>query len=764
MTGGQRLALAQLQLIASADPHAVEISEVTAPAQADGPLLVLLSLHIGDLPRAHGGLPLRDRESFRLGIDADFPFVRPETFMTHARFAGWPHVQWKRYLCLYQSATEWNPSDGMFGYLDRLWSWLKRGAVNQLDPDGLPLHPPAVYTGATGKLVVPVANTPAVAGDYWLGVASWTDHAHRIELVAWHEVENLPTEGRLAVAVLMGNPLPWEYPKTGAGLFAELDGRGLPADRLYRILQAATILTPEGEPLYFVLGSPMRGIAGGLRKQHLSVWSIDAKTVEYIRLSRGRAGDTDDIAEIRGRLAKLMMEDLGKAALTWCPVMEARPEVTVRRDHDSPVAIFRGKAVTLWGCGALGSYLAQFLCRAGVNRLVLWDRGTVNPGILVRQSFFANDVGRPKVEALRDQLIAIRPDVQVEIHNEDITDCLADAAADWTGGSDFVVDATAAAPVRQRLEMAWSQAARHRVPVAAVMIDQSARRAIVGVVNPDHSGATWDVFRKTKIELLRRRASLFADAFFPEKTEPVFQPEPGCSEPTFVGSAPDSAGLAALGLNLVATDLREGTSGATAHVFAQPSAAEKTPPAAVHFAFLPDMVSTSGDYQVRVSAPTLKEIKAFVAQNRRLRTRRVETGGLLWGEWDEAMRIVWVTDASGPPPDSQHSEERFICGVVGTKEEYEFRRVDSRAAVSYIGMWHTHPVSRPLPSEVDKEGMAEILTVGPAAPRSNLLLIIGRERGNDVMGNFLFERHGAIAGYALVSFGQSWRKLDERIL
>jgi len=102
------------------------------------------------------------------------------------------------------------------------------------------------------------------------------------------------------------------------------------------------------------------------------------------------------------------------------------------------------------------------LCRAGVRRFVLWDSAKVNPGILVRQSYYANDVGRPKVEALRDQLVAIRPDLEIELHNENITDCLADAAADWTGGSDYVLDATAATSVRQRLEIAWGQTKSRR--------------------------------------------------------------------------------------------------------------------------------------------------------------------------------------------------------------------------------------------------------------------------------------------------------------
>ena len=142
------------------------------------------------------------------------------------------------------------------------------------------------------------------------------------------------------------------------------------------------------------------------------------------------------------------------------------------------------------------------------------------------------------------------------------------------------------------------------------------------------------------------------------------------------------------------------------------------------YEFMPDVVVPAGEYELRIARPVLKEMKAWIAQNRRVRSRDVETGGLIWGEWDDAARVVWVTDASGPPPDSRHSAELFLCGHEGTIAENNARIRSTRSTVQYIGMWHTHPVSRPMPSRIDINGMAEILTAGPVPPRKNLLLIV----------------------------------------
>jgi integrative and conjugative element protein (TIGR02256 family) len=653
----------------------------------------------------------------------------------------------------------------MFGLLDRLEYWLRQGALNQLDPEGEPLHPPALYADLkVGKRFIPRANAPTFESDFWLGFARIVDHPNYVEITEWFDLNSIPTDTSCAMTLLFGSPLPWEYPKKVDELFRECERHGVAKEFLFKILKAGASLTPAGQPLYMILGAPMRGIAGGSRKQHLSIWAIEEKDLESIRLTIGKDYDSADLAKMREEFEELLIRVFGTMSISWCPVLEARPEVTVRRDEHSHVSFFRNKSISIWGCGALGSPIAIHLCRAGVRRLVLRDKGIVTPGVLVRQPYFKDDVCSPKVDALKTQLHQIRPELEVEALSSDIETLLTPEEI-WNDGTDLVIDATASDVVRRRLEIIWNSSSR--VPVASLMWDRTATRLITAVVNPEFSGGTWDVLRKAKLAILQDTSLIsYADSFFPaEISERPFQPEPGCSEPTFVGSAADSAALAAIGLNMIAEQMADlKVQSAISTLFEQPTTSENTsfPPSTVEF--VSDFVLLMADHQVRISPSAMKEIQVWVSQNRRIRNREVETGGLLWGEWDDATGVVWVTEASGPPPDSQHSAEHFVCGVVGTKEEHDARVRQTRRSVGYIGMWHTHPTSRPLPSDTDFAGMHNILTAGDLPPRKNLLLIFGRESGHDTVGAFLFRRLKGDATAAIHNLLEGRKRLPWNIL
>lgn len=78
--------------------------------------------------------------------------------------------------------------------------------------------------------------------------------------------------------------------------------------------------------------------------------------------------------------------------------------------------ILAGKKVGIAGAGGLGSNCAAALVRAGVGTLVIADFDSVAESNLDRQFYFADQVGRLKVEALRDNLERIDPGVRTEIH------------------------------------------------------------------------------------------------------------------------------------------------------------------------------------------------------------------------------------------------------------------------------------------------------------------------------------------------------------
>lgn len=77
--------------------------------------------------------------------------------------------------------------------------------------------------------------------------------------------------------------------------------------------------------------------------------------------------------------------------------------------------------VGIAGCGGLGSNAAVALVRAGVGRLILADHDVVEASNLNRQHYFQEDIGKKKVEALAAHLKAINPDVELILHDLELT-------------------------------------------------------------------------------------------------------------------------------------------------------------------------------------------------------------------------------------------------------------------------------------------------------------------------------------------------------
>lgn len=83
--------------------------------------------------------------------------------------------------------------------------------------------------------------------------------------------------------------------------------------------------------------------------------------------------------------------------------------------------ILEAATVGIAGAGGLGSNCAAHLVRAGVRHLVIADFDVVCASNLNRQFFFRDQIGRKKVDALRENLLRIDPDIQLEMHDVKIT-------------------------------------------------------------------------------------------------------------------------------------------------------------------------------------------------------------------------------------------------------------------------------------------------------------------------------------------------------
>jgi integrative and conjugative element protein (TIGR02256 family) len=538
--------------------------------------------------------------------------------------------------------------------------------------------------------------------------------------------------------------MPYEFPKKMGELFSELEGRGVSGSLLVAALRVAVLLNRETDPLFVVLGTPMRGIAGSTDKKfHLAAWYVDPAMVQGLRLGLLQFNPDPRLQQLGEEVEQIVWDWLHVADVNWCLVREDRPEIVIPRDRDSAMAWFKGKAVSIWGCGALGSHIAEFLARAGVRKLVLRDSAFVTPGIIARQLFSDGDIGKPKVTALSARLRAIRPSIEIE---EQIGNILTGplSTGDWTDATDVVIETTAAGTVMNKAE-AVRRRSHANCSFISMALGHMAQNAMILIAAADHSGGPLDIDRKLRQECYRRpELRAFSEEFWPsEPRTQVFQPEPGCSDPTFTGSCADVAMLAAAMLNLTAQELSVLGAPAVAHLLAQPAKPDSNLWIHKRFLWPADQVfdDLSSGYQVRLSATAWSEMKGWIAANDRTRGTQVETGGLLFGERSELLKIVWVDDLSGPPLDSSHSESGFVCGIQGTAELTREKATRTMGLVRFLGMWHTHPNGLPVPSATDMRGIEQLIQTTQTPRGSSLMLIVGGEASrNYSIASYLFDR------------------------
>ena len=735
---GQQSALRDLEAIAR-EGGALEIIDVAEPKEEDGFLLVELSLSFSGVPRSSDGIPLRQRERFCVLLPSDYPFSHPHVFVFHRRWAGWPHVQWTRHLCLYQAPeTEWNPSDGMFGFIERLYLWVKRAAVNQLDQTGAPLHPPVAYIrNSSTPLVVPYANTPTVTDEPWIGFGCARDGSDdRIDVTGWCGLDEAPAVGVVAATILLPETASFEFPSKVSDLLAMLEAQGVSRSALIKALGRSATINGKDTRLLVLIGTPARGIRGsGEYQQNLVAWLLEPTIANGLRLAFEQFSPAGELREIGRECEHLVLEWAEVAETNWCRVREARPEVTIRRDEESPLGWFRNKSVVVWGCGAIGGHVAEALARAGVSKLTLWDKSTVTPGVLVRQPFDDSDIGKNKAVATRDRLLRMDPRLAIEATGGDLLRIPIDQAS-WRDGVDIVINATASWPFAQYLEASRQLDRAQKPVIAAMALGHRAHRALLYIVRGDYSGATADLARKTKIEALRKgRLWPFVQDFWPKEPPASFQPEPGCSEPTFIGSQAEVMGLVGSMLSKLATELASSDpSPASSHLLTSAGVDAGDGERKDQDFFFDsdiDLTESVDGYSVRMAPQALAELRAWIRRSERLNGRLVETGGHLFGERNDAARVIWVSEVSGPPPDSKASPSGFMCGFEGVAESSEERSRFSRNSLKFVGMWHTHPNGSPKPSETDYRAMHDIVNDHSLSCPRSLLLVIGTSLQSD---------------------------------
>jgi hypothetical protein len=554
----QKRAIADLRAIAAENPESLEVI-TPKPTLTDTHALVTIRLPTKDLPAEPHGLQFHDQEEFIVRIPRSV-LVPPQVDVEHTRFVGHAHVLQGHRLCIYlDPAREWDPLGGMTAFLERLWTWLADAAAGRFNAATAMYH-------AVGGVLHRTPGTPTIVIREVIPEKAfqraYLRHrtAHRQDLTFAPQ----PTSGAAVPVLTLTSDLPFGAGVTLAQLLELIDhphsygpphhtGLGpTPARAVLISLATSAIRNTGGTEQYFVLAVPHP--SGG--PTHLLVGRLPIATSDELRQLVRNLGPTIDIDPT----------GVGKdIPIEWCNVSDERAEVTTRRDDQRPVNAFQGKSVHVWGCGGLGSWIAEFATRAGAAKISLCDPGTVSGGLLVRQDYVEADVGQDKAEALATRLRAISDRVEVIV----VPGALPDDIDNVLASTDIVIDATVSIAIGRALVAA---AAGNRGQAVLAQVATDTRTGTLGILTVS---APHDADGPAVIDA-RAGKTVLADTSL-ELYQPLWQeplegheltPTRGCSVPTFHGSAADLAAIAACLVSLLALHLSSPTSGT--HLIALP--------------------------------------------------------------------------------------------------------------------------------------------------------------------------------------------------
>lgn len=141
----------------------------------------------------------------------------------------------------------------------------------------------------------------------------------------------------------------------------------------------------------------------------------------------------------------------------------------LRAGAPETVAALATKTVAIVGVGAVGSFLAETLARAGIGGIHLVDHDLLRPGNCIRHVAGYGSIGQTKTHAVRDVL------VERELMNPDAivtTESMLDPglAVDLLETADVVIDSTADDNVRGLLAHLHESATAHNLASAVISV------------------------------------------------------------------------------------------------------------------------------------------------------------------------------------------------------------------------------------------------------------------------------------------------------
>lgn len=380
-----------------------------------------------------------------------------------------------------------------------------------------------------------------------------------------------------------------------------------------------------------------------------------------------------------GYVARLICEDSDNAAVQGLSVQSAE----IHYEFDRTLATQLGgrvspdiRNVVLVGAGAIGSHLADCLCREGRFRWTVIDNDRVLPHNLARHIARKPDVTAGKaalVAAAINQTLDSDSIVATYISADVMTKGESRAYVDEAlNGADIIIDATASLCAGRFLSDHPSSARR-----VSAFFNPTGTDGVI-LVEPEDRHLTLRDLEAQYYALVSRDERLSShltpshDGFaYTGACRAITNLMPESNVMALSGLLASALGKAVDGEGSVLKIVSLKESGAL-------NVVEADPPTVVHF--------VAGDWHITIDSYLAERI--LTARSEALPN---ETGGVLTGLVDISKKSIHLADAVLAPADSQCSPGQFVRGTIGVRDHLDDVFARTRGQVRYVGEWHSHP-------------------------------------------------------------------------
>lgn len=359
--------------------------------------------------------------------------------------------------------------------------------------------------------------------------------------------------------------------------------------------------------------------------------------------------------------------------------------------------ILSEQAISIIGCGALGSEISDCLGKAGLGKLIFIDNQNIEPGNPIRHLCGLERLYYPKSIAVGMNIFDHNPFIDVEQLFKDITDININ---DYVINNGIAVSSLA----NDNIEAYLNEQAI--INNKTIFYSRVLRGGKVGRIFRVIPGV--DACFKCLHQYKSEGNNLFMD--IPEDTQyPTILNE--CNNPIRPASAADIKLIASITSRIIIDYLQSSNNNYNHWIFSSESFDKFVIKEDELMSVLNLFIPPHPDCPIccikeKIKVRILKQVYEFM-KNEVVQTKNIETGGVLVG-FKGKNNCIYICNATGPGPKAVRTEigfERDIeyCQKI-LNEEYQKYRNRS----IYLGEWHCHPSGSNCPSNRDLMSLSEI--------------------------------------------------------